>query len=76
MTIASMIIQPSLGQLDQVAARLSATDGVTVHTATHNQQVIIVVEAPSLSDISDIARNIEQQEGVSGVYPTYIYDDV
>lgn len=75
MAIASMIIQPVLEHMDRVAAELAAFDGVTVHSATPNQQIIIVIEAPSLSGIGEIARNLEGLTGVIGVYPTYINDE-
>ena len=72
MTIASMIIQPAQGYLAQVAAELSDITGVTVLTATPNQQIIIVIEASSPEDVCNIARCIETKTGVSGVYLTYI----
>lgn len=75
MTIASMIVQPAPACAGQVAAELTVLDGVTVHSITPSQQIIVVIEALSLQGVSDIARNIESRPGVSGAYPAYVNDE-
>lgn len=52
MAIASMIVQPANDAVDRVIAELTGIFGVTVHTTTPNNQIIVVVEAPSLDDVN------------------------
>jgi nitrate reductase NapAB chaperone NapD len=75
MATASMIIQPASGYTDRLAGELAAINGVTVHTVTQNQQIIILVEAPTLEEVSLTGRTIENLTGVSGVYPAYVNED-
>jgi nitrate reductase NapAB chaperone NapD len=72
MAIASMIVQPAANSLQQVAEQLAFVNGVTVHSTKSNQEIIIVVEAPSLDAISAVARTIEAISGVLSVLPAYV----
>lgn len=71
MAISSMVIQVT-SEIDKVVAELSKISGVTVHTTTPKQEVIIVVEALTLEDLSQIAENLQTLPGVIGVFPAYV----
>lgn len=75
MAIASMIVQPANDAVDRVIAELTGISGVTVHTTTPNNQIIVVVEAPSLDDVNFLAKTMELIPGVAGVFPTYVYTE-
>jgi nitrate reductase NapD len=72
MAIASMIVQPVAGLIRQVTEALTGINGVTVHTVTDKQEIIIVVEAASLDIVSETARHIEGINGVVNVCPSYV----
>ncbi|SDD57406.1 chaperone NapD [Sporomusa acidovorans] len=72
MAISGMLIQPRTDAVSAVAKALSDIEGVTVHSVTPQQEIIIVVEAASLQQISEVARTLETIPGVLGVFPTYI----
>jgi len=72
MAISSMIVQPMHGSASAVSKALADIDGVTVHSVTLKQEIIVVVEATSLQQINEIARTIEVIPCVLGVFPTYI----
>ncbi|WP_094605739.1 Chaperone NapD [Sporomusa silvacetica DSM 10669] len=72
MAISSMVIQPVTGSINMVSQALSAISGVTVHSVSPKQEIIIVVEATSLKQVNEVARTIEVIPGVLGVFPTYI----
>jgi nitrate reductase NapD len=72
MAIASMIVQPSPASVFLVKEELASLGGVTVHSVTEKQEVIVLVEADSLASIERIARDIQAIPGVFGVFPTYI----
>jgi len=72
MAIASMIVQPANNRINEVAAALGAMYGITVHTTTPKQEVIVVVEAKSLAAVAEIAKQVERMADVLGVFPAYI----
>jgi nitrate reductase NapAB chaperone NapD len=72
MAIASMIIQPHSVCMDRVMEELAAIEHVTVDSTTLKHEIIIVVEAPTLDDVSAVARKIEGITGVAGVFPVYV----
>ena len=72
MAISSMIVQPMNGSASAVSKALADMDGVTVHSVTLKQEIIIVLEATSLKQVNEAARTIEVIPGVLGVFPTYI----
>lgn len=72
MAIASMIVQPVSQKLEQVIVELAAITGITVHTTTPKEDIIIIVEADSLNAVEVLARYVEQLDGVLGVYPSYV----
>jgi len=72
MAISSMIVQPAAHSLKRITEELSNTTGVTVHSVTPKQEIIIVVEAASLDGINKAARTIEAISGVLGVFPAYV----
>lgn len=72
MAISSVIVQPANNKMAKVVAELSAIYGVTVHTTTAKQEIIIIVEADSLDALNKIAHDLEKIEDVLGVFPAYI----
>ncbi len=72
MAISGMIIQPKPDSVNAVAHALSGINGVTVHSVTPKQEIIVVVEAASLQQVNEVARSLEVIPGVLGVFPTYI----
>lgn len=72
MAISGMIIQPKPDSVNAVSQALSGMSGVTVHSVTPKQEIIVVVEAASLQQVNEVARTLEVIPGVLGVFPTYI----
>lgn len=72
MAISSMIVQPMTGSVGTVLKAFAVIDGVTVHSVTPKQEIIIIVEATSLQQVNEIARTLEVIPGILGVFPTYI----
>lgn len=72
MAISSMIVQLAADSLERITEELARINGVTVHSVTPKQEIIIVVEATSLNAVNEVARKIEGIPGILGVFPTYI----
>lgn len=72
MAIASMIIQAAGERTNTVIAALEDICGITVHSVTAKEEIIIVVETDSLAEVTQIARQVEQLSHVLGVFPAYI----
>lgn len=72
MAISSMIVQPVTNSVDTVVKALTDLAGVTVHSITPKQEIIIIAEAASLQQVNEVARTIEGIPGVLGVFPAYI----
>jgi nitrate reductase NapAB chaperone NapD len=71
MAIASLIVQAKEGLAEQVVAKIEPIDGLTVHSVTENHEIIVVVEAPTLGEISVLGRSIEENEDVWSVTLAY-----
>lgn len=72
MAISSMIVQPMTGSVGAVLKAFADIDGVTVHSVTPKQEIIIIVEATSLQQVNEIAHTLEVIPGILGIFPTYI----
>ncbi|BAL84822.1 hypothetical protein SELR_pSRC100150 (plasmid) [Selenomonas ruminantium subsp. lactilytica TAM6421] len=72
MAICSMIVKRKEEEKESVRAYLESLSGISVEQETPQGEFIILVEAANLGALHQIGQEIEQAEGVLGLYPSYI----
>lgn len=72
MAIGSMIVKRKEEEKESVRAYLESLSGISVEQETPQGEFIILVEAANLGALHQIGQEIEQAEGVLGLYPSYI----
>ena len=75
MSIASLIVRVKAGSAEQATALIEAVDGLSVHTVTEKNELIVLAEAPSPGDITALGHKLEALEPVSSVTLSYIGSD-
>ena len=72
MAIGSMIVKRKPEAKESVRAYLESLAGISVEQETPQGEFIILVEAADIGSLHRIGQEIEQAEGVLGLYPSYI----
>jgi nitrate reductase NapAB chaperone NapD len=59
MAIASFIVKTKADFVEEAVTAIESMGGLTVHTVTENQEIIVLAEAPTLEEVSQLGEAIQ-----------------
>ena len=75
MAIASLILTPDPAMTDRLRKELDTMQGFSLEQETTNGEFILLAEAPDLSQLIGICRDLEKHPGVMSLATSYITED-
>ncbi|MDR2736568.1 MAG: chaperone NapD [Gracilibacteraceae bacterium] len=62
MAIASLIVKTKQGSEEQATTVINSINGLSVHTVTENQEIVVLAEAPTSDDIFTLSQSLEKAD--------------
>ncbi|MCL1791015.1 MAG: chaperone NapD [Peptococcaceae bacterium] len=62
MAIASFIVKTKPGFEKQATSVIESINGLSVHTVTENQEIVVLAEAPTSNDIHTLSASLEKAD--------------